>query len=112
MKTQNTTKPQQKKTCQPFIFDGSAAALAEAETMRRMGYVAARFSARHGGFTKLTSEVAVYEDSRHIVTEARLSGGGHGTLVKERQSNGTYSNQMMTIANAYGEVSVIEFGRN
>ena len=112
MKTQNTIKQQLDKTCQPFIFDGSAAALAEAETLRRMSYVAARFSAGHGRFTKMTSEVAVYEDNRHIVTEARLSGGGHGTLVKERQSNGTYSNQMMTIANAHGDVSVIEFGRN
>lgn len=112
MKTQDTTKQQQSETCQPFIFDGSAAALAEAETLRRMSYVAARHSAGHGRFTKMTSEVAVYEDNRYIVTKARLSGGGRGTLVKKRQSDGTYANQMMTIANAYGDVSVIEFGRN
>lgn len=112
MEPQNTTKQLQKETYQPFIFDGSGAALAEAETLRRMSYVAARYSARHGRFTKMTSEVAVYEDNRHIVTEVHLSGGGHGTLVKERQSDGTYPNQMMSIANVYGDVSVTEFGRN
>ena len=59
----------------------------------------------HGRLTTKTG-VITYEDSRHIVTKVALEGGAFGTLVKERQPDDTYRNQMMTIKNHCGEVTV------
>jgi hypothetical protein len=98
-------------TTNVFIFDGSEAALAEAKTLQRMTYLVPRYAARRGRFTKMTYEVTVYEDSCHVVTKVRLEGGALGTLVKERQFDGFYRNQMMTIQRN-GDVNVIEFERN
>jgi NAD(P)-dependent dehydrogenase (short-subunit alcohol dehydrogenase family) len=52
-----------------------------------------------------------YEDNRHIVTKVALEGDTYGTLVKERQVDGSYRNQMMTIERN-GDATVIEFGSN
>jgi hypothetical protein len=63
-----------------------------------------RFIASHIGCT-------VYYDSRHKVIKTRLSGGGFAELVKERQNDGTWSDQMFVICNANGERHVTEFER-
>jgi hypothetical protein len=52
-----------------------------------------------------------YEDNRHIVTKVALEGDTYGTLVKERQVEGSYRNQMMTIERN-GDATVIELGSN
>ena len=57
---------------------------------------------------KSAGRVLVMSDRRHIVIAAKLEGGGYGELVKERQSDGTYSDQMMTIRNG-SDWSLIEF---
>lgn len=64
----------------------------------------------HRRFT-VRAGATVYEDKRHIVMKVRLEGGAHGTLVKERQFDGSYRYQMVTIERN-GHVSVIEFGKN
>ena len=52
-----------------------------------------------------------YEDNRLIVTKVALEGDTYGTLVKEREVDGSYRNQMMTIERN-GDATVIEFGSN
>ena len=52
-----------------------------------------------------------YEDNGHIVTKVALEGDTYGTLVKERQVDGSYRNQMMTIERN-GDATVIELGSN
>ena len=64
----------------------------------------------HGRFTTRIG-ATVYEDNTHIVLKVRLEGGAIGTLVKERQVDGSYRNQMMTIERN-GDATVIEFGSN
>jgi hypothetical protein len=41
--------------------------------------------------------VDVYYDSSHKVIKTRLSGGGFAELVQERQADGSYRDQMLSI---------------
>jgi hypothetical protein len=72
-------------------------------------YPASREREHRMTFTrKSAGRVLVMADGRHIVIAAKLEGGAYGELVKERQSDGTYSDQMMTIRNG-SDWSLIEF---
>jgi len=64
-----------------------------------------RFISHHDG-------AKVYYDSRHKVIKARVEGGGFFELLRERQADGSYRDQMLSTVNPSGELFIIEYSRN
>jgi len=61
-----------------------------------------RFLSRHIG-------AEVYYDSRRQVIKTSFTGGGHGELIRERQPDRNYRNQILLILSPEGERSTIEY---
>jgi hypothetical protein len=51
----------------------------------------------------------VYYDSRRQVIKTSFIGGGHGELIRERQPDGSYRNQILLIVSPDGKRSTIEY---
>jgi hypothetical protein len=52
----------------------------------------------------------VYYDSRRQVIKTPFTGGGgHGEVIRERQPDGSYRNQIMLIVSPDGKRSTIEY---
>jgi hypothetical protein len=51
----------------------------------------------------------VYYDSRRQVINTSFTGGGHGELIRERQPDGSYRNQILLIVSPEGKRSTIEY---
>jgi hypothetical protein len=61
-----------------------------------------RFLSHHSG-------AEVYYDSRHQVVKTSFTGGGHGELIRKRQPDGSYRNQILLIVSPDGKRSTIEY---
>jgi hypothetical protein len=51
----------------------------------------------------------VYYDSRRRVVKTLFTGGGHGELIRERQPDWSYRNQILLIVSPDGKRSTIEY---
>ena len=61
-----------------------------------------RFLSHHNG-------AEAYYDSRRQVIKTSFTDGGHGELIRERQPDGSYRNQILLIVSPEGERSTIEY---
>jgi hypothetical protein len=62
-----------------------------------------------GRFLSAHIGALVYFDQRHKIIKTKLSDGSFAELVQERQSDGSYRDQILTIRNE--ETSILEYKR-
>ena len=65
-----------------------------------------------GRFISHHDAAELYYDSRHKVIKTHMEGGGFFELVKERQTDGSYVDQMLCTVSPSGERLIIEYARN
>ena len=75
------------------------------ETADRIGMMnGGRFISHHNG-------AGLYHDSRHKIIKTRMESGGFFELLKEKQAEGSYRDQMLVTVSPSGERFIIEYSR-
>jgi hypothetical protein len=67
---------------------------------------------RGGRFISHHDAAEVYYDSRCTIIKAHMEGGGFFELVKERQADGSYGSETLSVVSPSGDRSIVEYPRN